>query len=235
MREEKVRIRALTWNVHGFIGRRRQRTYDAIIEALRLMDGDIVALQEIDDRSDAWSEASAFEDIPSTLGRHSLSARTLRGHNGDYGHLLLSRWPMDDAALIDLAVKRREPRKAISCRIYSPGGPIRVIAAHLGLSWLERSSQVELIRRHIAEHREEAAFVLGDFNVWRRVGAVMRSLCPPFEMSATFPSYPSRRPLFALDRIACRLPLAPVEALAPVAWRSLSDHLPVIADLIFVE
>jgi endonuclease/exonuclease/phosphatase family metal-dependent hydrolase len=162
---------------------------------------------------------------------HSAEARTIRSPDGDYGHVLMSRWPIRDSACLDLAFRRREPRIAISALVASPLGDIRVIAAHLGLSGRERRQQLETILRHLADGNDWGAIVMGDFNEWRRVGASTRALCPPFDVAAAMPSFPARRPMFSLDRIWCRPPLQPVGARLATEYRHLSDHLPVIAEL----
>lgn len=234
MTAEPGRVRALTWNVHSYIGRGRRRDPDAIVTALRQLDADVIALQEIDDRRREPGEESGFDALKDVFGHHGVDARTVRSEDGDYGHLLMSRWPISESEELDLAVGRREPRRAISCRVESPAGPIRVLAAHLGLSAGERRRQIESIRQHLETTVERAAIVLGDFNEWRRVGVATRVLCPPFEIAAARASYPARRPILALDRIWCRSPLAPFAAIATTAYRDLSDHLPVLAELQFL-
>jgi endonuclease/exonuclease/phosphatase family metal-dependent hydrolase len=163
----------------------------------------------------------------------SAEARTIRTPDGDYGHLLMSRWPMSDSQCIDLTVKGREPRMAISSRVDSPGGAIRVLSTHLGLSPRERGRQLAIIVRHLEATRSEAAIVMGDFNEWRRRGPAMRALCPSFELAAGQATFPARRPLFALDRIWSRRPLSPVRSTVATEYRNLSDHLAVLAELRF--
>lgn len=231
MRTDSSCVRVLSWNLHGFVGRGGQRDPRSAMAAVRELAADIVALQEVEERWRQPGDAPAFDRLRETFGPHSAEARTLRSPDGDYGHLLMSRWPMHDVVRLDLAVDRREPRMALSCRVESPIGPIRVLAAHLGLSAGERRHQIALIRRHLDDTAEDAAIVLGDFNEWRRVGAVTRALCPPFEPAVARASFPARFPLLALDRIFSRAPLRPVAGKTIRAYRLLSDHLPVMADL----
>jgi endonuclease/exonuclease/phosphatase family metal-dependent hydrolase len=230
MSADPGRVRALSWNLHGFVGRSGQRDPVPALAAVRELAADIVALQEVDERRREPGDARDFDALRETFGPHSAEARTLRSPDGDYGHLLMSRWPMHDVVRLDLGVARREPRMAISCRVESPAGAIRVLAAHLGLSAAERGHQLDVIRRHLAATDEDAAIVLGDFNEWRRVGAATRALCPPFEPAVAKASFPARFPLLALDRIFSRAPLRPLAGTTVRAYRQLSDHLPVVAD-----
>lgn len=230
---EPLHLRALTWNVHGFVGRRGRRDPDAVLAAIRELDADIVGLQEIDERSAGLDDIPAFIRVSEELGWHSAEARTIRTDEGDYGNALLSRWPIDEESCIDLSVDQREPRLAISCRVEAPAGPIRVVTAHLGLSDRERRYQIGLIKDHLSSVSESAAIVLGDFNEWRRVGITTRALCPPFELAPSGASFPARYPAFRLDRIWCRPPLAVEDARTVRDYARLSDHLPVVADLRF--
>lgn len=232
MTAEPGEIRALTWNVHGFVGRAGRSHARVFIDAVRALNADIVALQELDDRPGRPDEV-AFLTVREAFGTHSAEARTIRSPDGDYGHLLMSRWPMTDVALLDLAVGRREPRMAICSTVASPVGNICVLSTHLGLATWERRRQLAVIVQRLEQREDPAAIVLGDFNEWRPIGPATRALCPPFEIAASRPSFPSRRPLLALDRIWCHAPLRAVRASVATEYRRLSDHLPVVADLVY--
>ena len=74
--------------------------------------------------------------------------------------------------------------------------------------------------------------LLGDFNEWRRRGrSALRGLEPTFGVAPSILSFPSRRPIFALDRIL-GWPGGLITDLAvhdtPLARRA-SDHLPLTA------
>ena len=76
------------------------------------------------------------------------------------------------------------------------------------------------------------SILLGDLNEWRRRGrSALRGLEPTFGVSPSILSFPSRRPIFALDRIL-GWPEGLTTDLAvhktPLARRS-SDHLPLTA------
>lgn len=235
MRGESAVIRALSWNVHGFVGRSGKRDHHAVMSAVRSLDADVVALQEIDERSRESSDEATFITLREAFSRHSAEARTIRSPDGDYGHVLMSRWPMHDTHRIDLTVSGREPRMALSSRVDTPDGEIRVLAAHLGLSARERQRQLATIARHLQSADSAAAIVLGDFNEWRRKGPATRTLCPPFLPAARRPTFPSRRPIFALDRIWCRPPLEALRSRVAVEHCDLSDHLPIMAELRFTS
>jgi endonuclease/exonuclease/phosphatase family metal-dependent hydrolase len=216
-------IRAVTWNIHGCVGRQGRFDPSAIVQLLRDVDPDVLALQEVDARASRSSGLDTFAYLSATLG--------LSTPDGDYGHMLLSRWHLVDGRQHDLTVDGREPRRAITGEVRTLGAPLWLLAAHLGLRPGERRAQIERIRGLIDERPEGPAIVLGDFNDWRYPGVSNRALCPPFSSSPRLPSYPSARPLFPLDRIWYRSPLSLQRAWILSEARVYSDHLPVVAEL----
>lgn len=223
-------IRAVTWNIHGCVGRRGRFDPDAIAVLLRELNPDILALQEVDSRTARSVGLDTFAYLAETLGLFALHARTIRTPSGDYGHMLMSRWHFFDGDEHDLSVGNREPRHAITGEIRTFERPLWILAAHLGLRAAERRIQVDRIRR-LADHCGNGpAIILGDFNEWRYPGVAGRSLCPPFHPVERLLSYPSVRPLFPLDRIWYRGPLSLRRAWIVGAGRLHSDHLPLAAE-----
>jgi endonuclease/exonuclease/phosphatase family metal-dependent hydrolase len=223
-------IRVLTWNVHGCVGSIGRFDPDAVIESLREIAPDIVALQEIDARTHTANDLDTFEYLREKLAWHTVEARTIRTDGGDYGHAIFSPWPIESGCTLDLSVEGFEPRAAVGGEIRKLG--VTVYAAHLGLRARERRAQIAKLIAQIERHDCESMIVLGDFNEWRRRGGVAsRALSPTFAPAAAMPSFPSWRPFFALDRIWCGAALEPVGARAIRRLARLSDHLPVVADL----
>jgi len=173
--------------------------------------------------------ATAFEYLRDALGIHAAEARVIAAPDGDFGHAVISRWPMRSVVRHDVSVARREPRAAIETTVETDRGPLHVVAAHLGLSIRERRSQA----MHLAElagagHRN--AIVLGDFNDWVWRGSVQRALAKCMDVRTHHKTFPAWLPTLALDRIYAR-PAMLVRSWTDPDARKASDHLPVIADL----
>ena len=146
--------------------------------------------------------------------------------------MLISRWPMQATEVRDISYPEREPRRAIATRDRDAGGPLRVIATHLGLELRERRSQAERAARADRGDATEPTVVLGDFNDWFWAGSVRKALSRALPGRTQHRTFPSICPLLRLDRIYCR----PREALLreldrPRRRAHISDHLPVIADV----
>jgi endonuclease/exonuclease/phosphatase family metal-dependent hydrolase len=225
-----LQVRLLTWNVHGCVGRDGVCDPDRVASVLEAAQPDISALQEIDSRTTSAAR-DPFSYFGKVLGWTSVAARTLAARDGQYGHILLSRWPVESLGEIDLSVRWREPRKAIVGAVASPAGRIIVIAAHLGLLPFERRRQFARLTQRIAGIAERPLVVLGDFNDFPGRGLAERSLCPPLTATPEIATYPSRLPLLPLDRIWFTSPLE-LSTIATLrdAGRA-SDHLPLLASL----
>lgn len=222
-------LRVATWNVHGCVGRDGVRDVLRTARAVRGLGADIVALQELDSR---YGGEDVFDMLSAAVGPHAVGARTLRGPEGDYGHLLASRMPCDAPYVYDVSAPGREPRQIIETRVVLPGGErLAVFAVHLDLRARARRAQLAQLRRLVEAAAPLAAIALGDFNLAWGASAVrsLGGVLWPVPAPATFPA---RCPVLRLDRIWCRPPgLIRAAAVPADADRSASDHLPLVADL----
>ena len=122
--------------------------------------------------------------------------------HGWHGNALLVRGDPISYRRSRLKLPGREPRGAIVAEIDLGEGEFRVIAAHLGLFRLSRLDQVDTLMTAFRGLPPMPTILLGDFNEWRRRGrSALRGLEPTFGVAPSILSFPSRRPIFALDRI----------------------------------
>ncbi|HWL81837.1 MAG TPA: endonuclease/exonuclease/phosphatase family protein [Roseomonas sp.] len=222
-------LRAMTWNIHSAIGPDGRYDLDRVLGLIRRHQPDLLAVQEVEARG-RGARPSPFTVLRERFAGHAMHAETIRAHDGAYGHMLLSRWPMEHSAVHDLSVEGREPRAAICARIRTPAGLLGVVAAHLGLKRTERHRQASRLAKLVRE-MEGPVVVMGDFNDWSWRGPVWRSLSPLLPARTAHRTFPARFPLLRLDEIFCR----PIGLLG-ASWRdtagkAASDHLPVVAEL----
>jgi len=228
MNQNETTIRVLTWNVHGCVGRDGVCDPNRVARVLEAAQPDISALQEIDSRTRAAAR-DPFSYFGELFGWTTVSARTLTAKDGHYGHIVLSRWPIESLGEIDLSMRWSEPRKAIVGAILAPGARVIVIAAHLGLLPFERRKQFARLRERIEAIAERPLIVLGDFNDFPRVNDSVLSAA--LAVTPPLATYPSRLPLLALDRIWFSAPLGLVTAATLNDTEHMSDHLPLVASL----
>lgn len=232
MNEAGGRLRVVTWNIHGCIGRDGRRDRARIAGHLAALRPDVAALQEVDSRHDQDVGVDTFDYLRGWVGDHGLRAPTLDTASGQYGHMLVSRWPLTDAIVHDVSFGGREPRKIIDARIEPGGAPMRVMATHLGLNGRERGDQLSQLRAIVdAGDRTLPTVVLGDFNDWRRRGRTHRTLSDVVHGGTDHATFPSVLPLLPLDRILWHPAALLVRSWIVRDGRHASDHLALAADL----
>lgn len=224
-----------SYNVHKCVG--TDGVYDPgrIAAVIAEMDADIVALQEACKRFGSRSPLLDFEAIEKVTGLVPMPLSE-RGGFGWHGNILLHRRG-ELTRLKRLRLPGAEPRGAVLVDLDLEAGPLRIVAAHLGLLRHSRLQQVEALMRSAdpARRRDGArpALILGDLNEWR-VGArsSLSALHPTFApVEAILPSFPAQFPLLPLDRVL-GTPHNLVKRIevhdTPLA-RLASDHLPLRA------
>ena len=225
-------VRVASYNIHKGIG--NDGTYDPArtISVIAEIDADIIALQEVDrrlgDRKGRLSLAALERETGLTLV--PLAARPM-SHGWHGNALFYRRGTIVRAERLHLP--HAEPRGAVLAEFDIGGRPLRVVAAHLGLLSHTRRLQMERLRSHLEAREPMPTLLCGDFNEWRpgRANSPLERLSPLFQTAAAVPSFPSRRPVFPLDRIF-GWPDGLIAEFgvhdSPVARRA-SDHLPVKA------
>lgn len=199
---------------------------------LRELHADIVVLQEADRRigaREAVLPRALIDDSPWRLAHVARRPQSMGWH----GNAILVRKDLEIAECHALEMPTIEPRGA-ACAIIARGeAKFRVIGTHLDLSGLRRRDQVRSLIGFATDHGAMPTVILGDFNQWGHTTGAMREFASDWSQIAPGPSYPSRRPVARLDRIAhcggwtCHSSHVHHSALATVA----SDHLPIHADL----
>ena len=76
--------------------------------------------------------------------------------------------------LHQIALPGLEPRGALVVDIDLAAGPVRVVAAHLGLFRHSRLLQVEALLAHAGETTGRPVVLMGDLNEWRRARGARR-------------------------------------------------------------
>ena len=250
-------ITVASYNVRKAIGTDRRRNPQRVLDVLHEIDADVVALQEADKRFGGRGSAVPHELIddhglyrpvhfgvkhrrtldrlPGTAGKRIDALLKVDTRNiGWHGNALLVKRHVQvmDCAALDLPTF--EPRGAVLAELLIGDKPLRVIGMHLDLSGMWRRKQIRTILDAVAKRPQRMPTILmGDTNEWREAAGCLKDFEPHFHIAPTGPSFHSRHPLAALDRIivdkALRIDAAGVH-MSPSARRA-SDHLPIWAKL----
>lgn len=227
-----------TYNIHRCRGMDGLTRPQRIVEVLRQIDADVVALQEVVGAGPGGGGQA--EEIGAALGMGWVMAvtRHLRGHL--FGNVVLSRFPIRHYTQHNLSWRSREPRccQRVDLDLGS-GHPLHVFNVHLGTAVLERRYQAGRLEAFVTDGRVHGPkILLGDFNEWIRgltTKLLSRSL-KSVDLSAHLRrrrTYPGVFPMVHLDHIYFDGPLEVTGISLPRTRRSLvaSDHLPLVADL----
>lgn len=221
-----------SYNVHKCVGMDQRFDPGRIAAVIEEIGADVIALQEAAQR---FGERNVLLDFGQLERKHGLVAVTLADNNvrqGWHGNALLFR----EAVVRDVHPLRLpgvEPRGALVVDVDLDVGPLRIVAAHLGLLRRSRARQAEAILTTVCARSERPTLLLGDLNEWR-LGD--RSSLHTFgshfgPLGADLPTFPSRLPLFALDRILSNPQslISGIEVHHTALARVASDHLPIKA------
>lgn len=223
-------VRLASYNVHRAKGRDGRTDPERILGVLREIDADVYALQEVE-AHDGGSDMLGW--LAKRIGSTAIAGTTLLRQDGHYGNGLLARCHcVVRTELVDLSWRAREPRGAISADLdFGEGRVLKVVATHLGLRPAERREQVERLLQLFTWHEQERAVLMGDLNEWFLWGRPLKKLHKYFDATPAVATFPSGRPVLALDRIWTH-PGSILQDLkchvSPLA-RIASDHLPLVA------
>lgn len=219
-----------TYNIHGAVGMDGLFSPLRIAQVLREIDADVLALQEVP--LGGTEQVDVLALLREETGFFAVEGATIDTPQRRYGNAVLSRYPILAKQSLDLSFGSREPRGALDADIDCHGHMLRVVATHLGLKPAERRDQIKRLLQ--AFDTDQAPVILmGDVNEWFMWGRTLRWLVSHFEAAPAPRTFPSRWPLFALDRIwiSPRQRLLQVNVHRTPLARVASDHLPLVAHI----
>ncbi len=226
------RFEVSTYNVHrwsGVTGGRRwlpELASDVIVE----LGSDVIALQEC---LRPIGTEDPLERIADELQLYLAFVSTRAHRRGELGNAILSRWPMIGVFTLDLSQGRLERRSAIAAQFRGDSRSVAIVATHLGLVDRTRELQVRSLLSH--PQLQGPTILLGDMNAWRRCAATRqldREFTKRHHNKNWPPTFPSTRPVLALDRVYARgARVEQVRTHSSRLARRASDHLPVIATI----
>jgi endonuclease/exonuclease/phosphatase family metal-dependent hydrolase len=223
-------LTVVTYNIHGAVGTDRRFAPDRIVDVLREIEADVIALQEVPLGGVRFP--NMLEMLEQATGFHGVAGPTRLGPERLYGNAVLSRYPIRARRSIDLSFGSHEPRGALDADLDCHGHPLRIVATHLGLRFAERRDQIRRLLQ-VFDTESMPVILLGDINEWFVWGRSLRWLVSHFQAVPAPRTFPSYLPVFALDRIWIRPRhrLVHVEVHRTALARVASDHLPLIAHI----
>ena len=242
-----------TYNIHKGVrglGPARRLEIHNLGLGIKTLGADLVFLQEVrlrhtrearyfDQTWLGWPEGGQADFLAPDGYGVAYRTNSVTRH-GEHGNALLSRWPIGDVGHQDVSDHRFEQRGLLHVPVRWNGSTVHAIVVHFGLAHRSRLRQVQRLAEFLAAEVPpgDRVIVAGDFNDWsERLDGPMHALglhranAPAGRPSQRL-TFPSRVPVFALDRIytrglSCRATAVPRGS----AWTRMSDHLPLMAEL----
>ena len=221
-----------SYNIHKGVGRDRRFDPHRTAQVIREIRPDVIALQEADRRFGDRAGILDIDSLKSDCGLVPVPLKFSQGGHGWHGNVILYR-EGSVTATRQVNLAGLEPRGALVVDLDLPTGPLRIVAAHLGLLRRSRALQINALLSIARPRDERPVLLMGDFNEWRLGDrSTLHGLAPEFgPLHAPIPSFPARFPVLALDRILA-YPQSLISSVAlhdtPLA-RVASDHLPLKA------
>ncbi|MEN3148582.1 endonuclease/exonuclease/phosphatase family protein [Neorhizobium sp. IRAMC:178] len=221
-----------SYNVHKCVGIDGKFDPGRTSHVIREIGADVIALQEADSR---FGERRGLLDLAwmeRETGLFPVPVSGVAKAHGWHGNVILFREGLvRDVHQVKLP--GLEPRGALITELeLKDGSAFRIIAAHLGLLNRSRQQQARMILDILRSRDEQPTVLMGDLNEWRLGDrSSLNTLATVFGLPAAVPSFPSRLPVLALDRIMANQPglIDAVETHDSPLARLASDHLPIKA------
>jgi endonuclease/exonuclease/phosphatase family metal-dependent hydrolase len=248
---DPVRINLLTYNIHkGFNFSNRKFVLHQIRELLTESNVDIAMLQEIYGehtglarKINNWPDVSQYEFLADTIWPHYAYGKNAIYNSGHHGNAILSKYPFIEWENLNVSYFKRASRSLLHGVIKIPetGQTVHIICLHLDQFKIIRNHQLKRLKHRIIEliPLDAPLIVAGDFNDWSDHAS--KYLFASAQLSEVHmvthgyhaKTFPSRYPLFALDRIYYRnLTLESCKTLSHYPWTKLSDHTPLTAEFL---
>ncbi len=230
-------LRVLTYNIHHGEGDDQKLDLARIAAVITAARADIVALQEVDQKTTRTGGIDQAAEIARLTGLQFAYGKAMDYQGGAYGQALLSRWPLSDVTVHALPNPGKvEPRIAVSATIRPPGQPaLRFVGTHLDATrddtarWQQAARLIELFGADTTP-----TILVGDFNA-RPETRIIQSLLKPFtdaSAASPAPTIPAKKPTGRIDFVFLR---------PATTWRVVSstvipeavasDHRPVLVEL----
>lgn len=158
-------LTVLTYNIHHGEGTDAKLDLERIACIIRTENPDLVALQEVDEKTERTANVSQAAELGRLTGLHHVFGKAMDYRGGGYGQAILSRWPIIETKVHQLPQRSgREPRILLITKIESPHRALTFATSHLDHQLEEvRLDQARELNRILAASKTPA-LLCGDFN-----------------------------------------------------------------------
>lgn len=157
---KKHEISLVSYNIHSGLNKDYFPTLFDIIEFLRVLNADIICLQEVNESAKAGFQVSSFKD---ELNMYSHFGANVVKSGSNYGLVTYTKYPIKSRDHIYLT-SFKEQRALLHTIINIKGKKLNIINLHLGLTKNERDVQLKELNNFLHTLKDESYIIAGDFN-----------------------------------------------------------------------
>lgn len=194
-RDREASALVASYNIHKGVGRDRRFDPHRTMRVIKEIQPDIIALQEADRRFGDRRGLLDIHALKRECGLVPVPLEFSQGGHGWHGNVILYR-EGSVTATHQVKLPGLEPRGALVVDLDLPGGPLRIVAAHLGLLRRSRALQVTALLSIAKPQDDRSVLLVGDLNEWRLGDrSTLHGLGPGFApLQAPIPSFPHAFP-----------------------------------------
>ena len=232
--DQKPTLRVLCYNIHHGEGTDGKLDLPRVAKVIRAADPDLVALQELDDKTKRTGGVDQTAELTRLTGLHGAFGKAIDFQGGGYGQAVLSRFPLGETTVHPLpGMPNREKRIAFEARLTIDGRDLSLVTTHLDHQLAaEREGQAAKLNELFAADR--AVILAGDFNATAdsKAFAALTAKWTDATAGRGLLTIPVDRPAKQIDYVLFR-PTERFRAVAAVVIDEsvASDHRPVLVVL----
>ena len=202
---EGNRVRILTFNILHGETLRGDFDLDFISRVIQEADPDLVALQEVDLRTQRARDMDLVSELGLKTRLNPLFGRAMFYDGGEYGEGILSRYSfLSTRNHLLPAGEGKEPRAALEVQVLLPGGDtLSFVGTHLDHTENEADRLAQATKLNALFPGEDRPMILcGDLNA-RPESATMTELFSKWTASDPdlSPTFPSKKPVVKIDYV----------------------------------
>lgn len=241
------RIRVATFNMAAG----RMSDLSSIANALLVLDADIIALQEVDNRTGRSDDVDQAGRLAKLSGLNVVFGKAIEFDGGEYGLAFASKHPIEHIETTALESGGREGRIVMMAKVAVPSfeHPVTVFNTHLDPdnNPKVRLGQAQQLNKWTMNHRG-IKLLLGDMNdvpssaTYQELRRFWVDTAASVQDRRTWPSV---NPEINVDYVFSSpaqvwevkpVPLSDFNSGQKVFdWSAITDHLPVVVDMVLLE
>ena len=238
---QPIRLRVVTYNIHHGEGMDGEFDLDRIASVINSLDPDLVALQEVDRKTERSGGVDQGALLASLTGMELVYGPAMEYKGGQYGDAILSRLPILDSAVHQLPQEDgSEPRVAVEAQVeIKKLGTLVLLSTHYAHdSATDRLAQARASNLLMAGREVRPAILAGDLNAEPGSEPMAALLTMWEDTTANRPvnTFPANRPVRKIDYILVNPPGRWTVHDVQVSGRPYaSDHAPLLVELEWVR